>query len=122
MKINKKYLLPLVVLGSITLGSCGKKYEIDGNQVQFDDNAVGFNNWAIKETKSEGKTITYYFEGFYSDNPLENFVIRGESYGQKDSLIYQSAQKRIEYLKHKRDSLDEVARQEKIKYILNALE
>ncbi len=100
-------LISKLGLGALTLALAGglngcKKYNIDGNEIIKPDVFV---NWKLKEIKSSGEEIFYFedvvkicYPGFWGR----------EKFYDNSTNFYLEAQKRMKYLNHKIDSIEDV--------------
>jgi len=117
----KKYTLPVIIAGNMALGGCSKKYEIDNSIVQMGP----FSTSPLKEKRSDGTKIKYCFEGNLEDNVSKVRIMASDEpssyviWWSKDSNVIEAANKRVKYLFHKIDSLENVEKEIAIKKINN---
>jgi hypothetical protein len=93
--------LGLMVLGAglVAVTSYSPKYEIDGNKVR--EGMTRLNQ--IVEYKEGGDKIRYVLP--LSSKGIDKVVINGKKYNSKDTLVYEEANKRYNYLENKIDSI-----------------
>jgi hypothetical protein len=108
----KKIGLMAVGAGLVSIFSYGPKYDIDGSKVK--DGWTRFN--AIVEYKKGGDKVRYTLP--FLSKEIDRVVINGKKYDSKDTLIYEEANKRFNYLyseiKSRKDAKENLKIQKKL--------
>ena len=118
-EIGRKYALPLMIAGSLSLGSCAKKYGYDNITIKYGN----FSGEYLEEKRNNGTKISYHLDGRKKIHKIKikthDGTFRYSESDPKDSSIIQTGEARVEYLFHKIDSIEKAERENSIKEIKN---